>query len=1137
SVPSGHRPCRRPRVPPLVAEVPWPVVPGTLPCPWKLRGEVAVTSREVPFRLSQSELTRLQFLCHRCKFASQLVGFSTEARLAGVELPSPADSISVSDAPPATRLFYALPEHGTLASCVSEMNWHARLTVTHGVATALWILHSMGDSYSQLSEESIGVSSAGRAELMGMGLSSLHTGTQHSDQLRDLDQFGHVLDFVLAAHGTDWPQEVAELLRDLASQCRASSAPGLLQNMVTKLAHVLIEYAPAQPELQARQTQRWALLRNLFRACWAFRGSLEALCCVCLEPSEKGKGLLCPRNHKNPLLCLDCLEPYVCSLIGTSELRRQGGGISCPACMVTGEPYVFPQMQVQQKLGGTTLRRFIEATDPQPLEALQEDDDLEAEMQVLVEDMEGRSVRIVSHYRVSEHDEPREAHSVKDVLPFTWLQCGDGEIFFQYDPAQMILRQHLSPRLFAMEVASCLNLECPNPECRALLDPDPDGCVAMSCLACEEGFCWVCFERCGFGGDAHPHVMQIHGDYFPTKPFTQAWHRKHRWRRVHRILRELLEEAQEDALQSSAQLLKDVELWPFPCTEPDPPQREEGAPAPHGDEAYWPAAPAAEAGLHVAARFGQVDVLLQVLEAEDVDVNARNDRGMTALCFAAHEGRAEAIRLLMERAANPNIADDHGVTPLHYACREPPFHIEDDIAGLLLSYENVDANQRDLSGATAIMVAAEVGRAEVIPSLLQCDRVEPNVTNIAGNSALFLAIIFNHLDVVLALLASHRVAVDLRSPNEETVLHLAARRGSREVTQRLLAHPAVDVNALSATGRSALMEAASAGADEVVGCILAKEGIVTDLLDSRGFSSLMLAAQSGSAETFEKLLPVSLSVINARNDEGKTVLMMLAERGAHSESPAHLCLCALLEFAGRHDRITLDINAQCCNGRTALMWAVASGCLASVDCLMALKPDMACQDSRGETAYSLASLWGHRPELFRSLRGRLPLSEPPSSLVLFDGLLLLRVERLNRTLLAAGGGRHFEVPNHTKLTVEFAASTLESWKQAGYALHDAEAFLEGHEICEHELTIQRVNGEPWSSRAGELQTTDFIKLQDRRQVLRFCDWMSAGWTVKTDNNGDTRFCHWGARKIAKVVMCEEDAPEAAEIGDFLLSFS
>ena len=89
---------------------------------------------------------------------------------------------------------------------------------------------------------------------------------------------------------------------------------------------------------------------------------------------------------------------------------------------------------------------------------------------------------------------------------------------------------------------------------------------------------------------------------------------------------------------------------------------------------------------------------------------------------------------------------------------------------------------------------------------------------------------------------------------------------------------------------------------------------------------------------------MSVSVLNARNDEGKTagvpasfeeaalkirrpssleVLMMLAERGgqleglenvqpvpsrlpekrgAHSESPAHLCLCTLLEVACTSDR-------------------------------------------------------------------------------------------------------------------------------------------------------------------------------------------------------------------------------------------
>ena len=35
------------------------------------------------------------------------------------------------------------------------------------------------------------------------------------------------------------------------------------------------------------------------------------------------------------------------------------------------------------------------------------------------------------------------------------------------------------------QVAECLTMHCP--KCYCPLDPDPDGCVAMSCLACNEG--------------------------------------------------------------------------------------------------------------------------------------------------------------------------------------------------------------------------------------------------------------------------------------------------------------------------------------------------------------------------------------------------------------------------------------------------------------------------------------------------------------------------------------------------------------------------------------------------------------------------------------------------------------------------
>ena len=252
------------------------------------------------------------------------------------------------------RLFYASPECGTLDSCVSKLDWRARLSISHGVATALWTLHSLGECYSQrgdgvlqqLSETTIGVSADGKAEVMGLGLSSLGGAT--GDKLQDLEQLGRVLRFIVAspldspeplAYGlpgqieeTGWPEGLAELLHDMVHRCcdcgSGNLSPAtLLQDIVTKLAHVLIEHGRAVPSRLpcARQAKRWVLLRNVLRASWALRGSLEALCCVCLEPSEKSKGLLCPTKHKNPLLCFDCLEPYVCSLIGTSELRRQEG--------------------------------------------------------------------------------------------------------------------------------------------------------------------------------------------------------------------------------------------------------------------------------------------------------------------------------------------------------------------------------------------------------------------------------------------------------------------------------------------------------------------------------------------------------------------------------------------------------------------------------------------------------------------------------------------------------------------------------------------------------------------------------------------------------------------------------------------
>eukprot|EP00913_Durusdinium_trenchii_P022129 g20793.t1 len=265
-------------------------------------------------------------------------------------------------------------------------------------------------------------------------------------------------------------------------------------------------------------------------------------------------------------------------------------------------------------------------------------------------------------------------------------------------------------------------------------------------------------------------------------------------------------------------------------------------------------------------REGFKDILEHMVE-ETREERAREE--------AASRGREQVIRLLMERQADPNVADLHGVTPLHYACREPPFPILEDVAGLLLSYPQVDANQRDESGASAILVAAEVGRHQVMPSLLRCERLDPNLTNHAGRTALLVAASFDHTQVVVELLRSERVKVDLRGQDGETPLLLAAKRGSLELVQLLLSHPDTDGPPRWFAACWLLVKLTldwSSGRPW-------KE----DRQDSSGCTALMLAAHSGSVETFEQLLPLSPN-LQQRDVQGFTVLMRLAERGLPTHS-------------------------------------------------------------------------------------------------------------------------------------------------------------------------------------------------------------------------------------------------------------
>jgi uncharacterized protein len=96
-------------------------------------------------------------------------------------------------------------------------------------------------------------------------------------------------------------------------------------------------------------------------------------------------------------------------------------------------------------------------------------------------------------------------------------------------------------------------------------------------------------------------------------------------------------------------------------------------------------APDEELPVYEAALFGRADRLRELLDADPANANAWSPDGFTALHLAIFGGSEEAVRLLLERGADPNTlatAEIARVRPLGTAA----FVGRDDLRQLLLDH-------------------------------------------------------------------------------------------------------------------------------------------------------------------------------------------------------------------------------------------------------------------------------------------------------------------------------------------------------------------------------------------------------------------------------------------------------------------
>jgi len=132
----------------------------------------------------------------------------------------------------------------------------------------------------------------------------------------------------------------------------------------------------------------------------------------------------------------------------------------------------------------------------------------------------------------------------------------------------------------------------------------------------------------------------------------------------------------------------------------------------------------------------------------DVNAPIAND-GSTALHEAAQFNRLDEVKLLLEKGAAINAANNVGITPLHLAALAG----HTDMVALLLAHK-ADVKAKDVFGLTPLHCAAQYGHAKTISLLLDKGAEIESKTYTQGLTPLHWAAFWGHIEGIKCLLCA-----------------------------------------------------------------------------------------------------------------------------------------------------------------------------------------------------------------------------------------------------------------------------------------------------------------------------------------------------------------------------------------------
>lgn len=327
--------------------------------------------------------------------------------------------------------------------------------------------------------------------------------------------------------------------------------------------------------------------------------------------------------------------------------------------------------------------------------------------------------------------------------------------------------------------------------------------------------------------------------------------------------------------------------------------------------------------LHVAALLNRESVAKFLLRREDLDVNPTTAFDLTPLHFAARLGRIGIVELLLaDDRSNLDVKTTDDFTPLHLVaegdgvcsdpylvCRRGSVDQRCEVVRMILAEQDRRElrgleNEKDVLGRTAIHYAAENGCLQMVMEFLRSPSGQPdlNVVDAFGFTPLHLATQRGHVGVVELLLQARSIDINSHSTMRFGVGQVSmSNSNSPLVVQRLFriySHEEVVLE--TSINLTPLHIAAREGKLEIASLLLNSRVVNTLAVDSRGFTALHFAAAYGHTRVLKLLLEQSGIPVNACDLEGLTPLV-------HSVIRAHLeVVQSLLEYV----RNTIQVPEQ-----------------------------------------------------------------------------------------------------------------------------------------------------------------------------------------------------------------------------------